>query len=101
MQNSEIEDGNIGEEQRKKIIKFLYSNNLIRTQNSSKSLVLCEKAFKVYSILKWCIIRDKQGRLSKSQHEKYNKLIVRYINNLIDLEWSKYGVKAIERTTEE
>lgn len=94
------EEDLFGDEQKKAIMNFLYKNNLIKAQSSSDTLVSCEKAFKVYSILKWCIIRDKKGLLSRSQYEKYNKLVMRYINNLIDLEWGRYGIKAIERTTE-
>lgn len=66
------------------VIDYVKDRNLIEKDDN---IYFAEKAFKVGSILRWCVRRKHNGFLSDSLAEKYFKWINLYINDIAEIEW--------------
>lgn len=72
------------------VMSYLSERKMLQIE---ENIVFAEKAFKVNSVLRWCIDKKNKGLLSSTLANKHFKMIDLFLNNEVDLIWVRGNVK--------
>jgi len=76
------------------VISYLKERDIV---DKDGNVIYADKAFKVNSVLRWCIERKSKGRLSSSLAAKHFKMLDMFIEDKVDLVWIKGNVKTAKK----
>jgi hypothetical protein len=75
------------------VLDFIRKKELI---NSNDNVIFSQKIFVINSVIKWCLDKIQNKKMSTTQWAKYKKIISQYIAGIVDLKWNDGSLEIIE-----